>query len=363
MSLEKTANPPGWADGYRDGWSEGYRLGKCELIANQTRFEAPVLEVKVLFVQSGLWSYAPIDQGILAALQQLVREVQTVTPSENVAAAAANFRPDLVLSVNSVECLKTAQVDELRGMGLRTAVWFTDDPYFIDVTMKIAPHYDYVFTLEEACVPIYQEQGCANVFHMPLAANTSIYYPRRAERGYEADICFIGSAFRNRIDYFDRIAPYLKSKRVFIAGYWWERMANYPQLAGKIRTGVWISPEETASYYNRAKIVINLHRSVDDDSNRNSLRLPAFSVNPRSFEIGACAAFQLTDTRPALAAAFAPGTEAVTFESPEELIEKAEYYLQREDERRTVALNGYARTMMEHTYPRRVRQLLDTIFV
>lgn len=362
MPTRKTAKPPGWNDGYRAGWMEGRRLGKCEAIKRQTHFETQALELRVLYVRTGLWSYDPLDQGIIDALRQLVRDVHVAVPTDDAAALAASIRPDLVLSLNSVECLAVSQVDAIRGMGIRTAAWFTDDPYFIDVTKHIAPHYDYVFTLEEACVPVYRERGCPNVTHLPFGANTAYYSPKRTDARYEADICFIGSAFDNRAAFFDRIASYLQGKKLVIAGYWWDRMARYPMLADQIRNGQWISPEETASYYNRAKIVINLHRAIDDETNQNVGGVPARSVNPRSFEISACAAFQLSDIRHSLGAAFAPGEEIATYASPEELVEKAEYYLNHEEERQAVALRGYARTMREHTYPRRVRQLLDTVF-
>lgn len=362
MTGRKTAAAPGWEAGYRAGWSEGFRLGKCASIVRQTGYEPSAMEVSVLYVKSGLWSYDPLDQGIIAALRRLVRNVHVAVPADDVAGLAAAVRPDLVLALNSVECLGVGQVDAIRGMGIRTAVWFTDDPYYSNVTGDIAVHYDDVFTLEEACVSFYQGRGCSRVHHLPFGANTAYYAPKRADPKYASDICFIGSAFQGRAALFDRIAPYLRDKSVFIAGYWWDRMANYAMLADKIRLGTWISPEETAMYYNSAKIVINLHRAIDDETNQNPLGIPARSVNPRSFEIGACAAFQLTDTREQTAAAFVPDAEVAVYSSPEELIEKADYYLSRDEERREMALRSFSRTMREHTYPRRVRQLLDAVF-
>lgn len=358
----RNAAAPGWEAGYRAGWSEGFRLGKCASIERQTRFEPPVSDVRVVYVQTGLWSYDPLDQGIISALRRLVRDVHVAAPTDDVARLAASVRPDLVLALNSVECLGVGQVDAIRGMGIRTAVWFTDDPYYSNVTGDIAVHYDYVFTLEEASVAFYRERGCSSVHHLPFGANTAYYAPKRADPKYASDICFIGSAFRNRAALFDRIAPYLRDKSVFIAGYWWDRMTNYAMIADKVRLGTWISPEETALYYNSAKIVINLHRAIDDETNQNPLGIAARSVNPRSFEIGACAAFQLTDSRELTADSFAPNAEVSVYSSPEELIEKADYYLCRDDERREMALRSFSRTMREHTYPRRVRQLLDAVF-
>lgn len=358
----KQAARPGWKDGYRDGLLEGRRLGASEAIARHTVYAPPMLAKRILYIRSGLWSYAPLDDGIVDALRQLVREVHVATPDEDTVPLARQVRPDLALSLNSVECFPVAQVQALRDLGVRTAVWFTDDPYYIDTTRTIAPHYDDVFTLEASCVPLYREAGCERVACVPLGANTAYYAPRRTEAAYASDICFIGSAFDNRVAFFDRIASYLRRKRVVIAGYWWDRLSRYEALSGQIRNGSWLSPAETAAYYNRAKIVINMHRSIDDATNRNAGRVHAVSVNPRSFEISACAAFQLTDAREQLGTVFTPGLEAATYASPEELAEKAEYYLRHDEERQAIALRGYARTMREHTYPRRVRQLLETVF-
>lgn len=359
---ERKARTRGWGEGYRAGWLEGRRIGACGIISRLTGFEAPLMDVRVFYVRTGLWSYEPLDTGIIDALRLLVREVFVLVPTDDAVALAKRHRPDLVLSLNSVECFGLGQVDALREMGILTAAWFTDDPYYFDVTKHIAPRYDYVFTLEESCVPLYRELGCPYAFHMPLGANTALYAPKRRDASPGPDIVFIGSAFRGRIDFFDRIASYLRGKSVFIAGYWWERMSSYSMLKGKIRSDYWAPPHETAALYNKAKIVINLHRAIDDETNRNTGLVPAFSVNPRSFEIGACAAFQLTDMRQGTSSYFTPGQEIATYGSPEELIGKAEHYLRHEEERNAIALQGYRRAMAEHTYPRRVRQLLERVF-
>lgn len=34
------------------------------------------------------------------------------------------------------------QMDQIREMGTKTAIWFADDPYFTDLTKRIAPHYE-----------------------------------------------------------------------------------------------------------------------------------------------------------------------------------------------------------------------------
>jgi spore maturation protein CgeB len=313
-------------------------------------------------VKTGLWAYAPLDNGVIESLRGIVRELHIAEATEDATALAGHLGVDLVLALNSVECLPVAQVDAIRAKGIKTAVWFTDDPYYTDVTGDIAPHYDYVFTLEESCVPFYRERGCAHVYYMPFGVNTALYHPKRVELSNKTDICFIGSAFWNRVALFDRIAPYLSGRKIMIAGYWWDRMSQYSLLANQIRLGYWISPEETASYYNGAKVVINLHRAIDDESNRNSGRIPARSVNPRSFEIGACGTLQLTDVREGLDQVYTAGREIAVYSSAEELIDRIDYYLHHEEERAEMAYHALERTMGEHTYANRLRHMINIIF-
>src|SRR5690606_6643142 len=136
----------------------------------------------------------------------------------------------------------------------------------------------------------------------------------------------------NRIELIDDLTPILLDWKVVIVGWWWDRLRNYAKLSDRIKLGDWLSPEETANYYNGAKIVINLHRSIQDDSiNANSsTKIPALSVNPRTFEIAGCGAFQLTDLRQETAQLYTLDTEIGTYTSHDELANKVNYYLRNE---------------------------------
>lgn len=361
---EKLGWKKGWENGYPRGWSYGHHVGRCEAVMGQIPpDEALSWDIKLLYVATGLgFPFSPLDQAMIANLNSLVRELHVTDAMQNVVSLATEIRPDLVLVFNG-NVFPIEQVDAIRALGIKTAVWFTDDPYWTDGTISIAPHYDYVFTLELSCVSFYQELGCQKVHYLPLAMDPNVYRPQRVDTSYHKDICFIGSAFWNRVSFFDQIASYLSDKKVMISGIWWDRMNNYSLLKNKIRLGVWMSPEDTARYYNGSKIVINLHRSYENDGyNGNSRNIPAFSPNPRLFEISGCGTLQLTDLRADIGRFYTPDYDIATYSSPEELIQKIEYYLSHENERREIALRALARTMNEHTYRKRLIQLLKTIY-
>lgn len=351
----------GFRAGHADGWSDGYHYGRCRKVMEQVPDPSEILyDLHVVFVHEALFA---LNEGIRSGLESLVSRVSVVNPMQADAAAyIAGLTPDLVLVLNGIHAFPPEQAQALKQYGVKTAVWFADDPYFTDVSSQIAPLYDYVFTHEMGCVPFYQGLGCPNVHYLPLAASRKVFYPQPVGSEYRTDICFIGTGFWNRIAFFDQISRYLTGKKVMISGGLWTRLKAYPRLKHRI-TLAGTPFEQTAAYYSGAKIVVNLHRAAEDSQhNKNSRRLPALSVNPRTFEMAACGTLQLTDIRQDLNEFYIPGSEIETYTSAQEWIEKVEYYLNHEDRRREVALRGLHRTMKEHTYRHRLIQLLTTVF-
>ncbi|GGF98704.1 CgeB family protein [Paenibacillus abyssi] len=362
---EQSARREGQDAGFRQGRSDGYRIGLYDaVLKGLPALEEPARrDIRVLYVTAGIGvPYPALDQAVIEGLAGLVRYLTVASPSDDVAMIAGNVRPDLVLVLNGV-VLPAEKVAQLRQAGFKTAVWFTDDPYYTDWTIAIAPRYDYVFTLELNCLPFYRQLGCEQVYYLPFAVNPAVFHPKRVPTSRQSDICFIGTAFWNRVELVDRLTPILAQRKVMIAGWWWDRLKNYDLLADKIKLGDWLSPEETASYYNGAKIVINLHRAFDDETlNANSRKIPAVSVNPRTFEISGCGTLQLSDIRQDMHHLYHPGTEIDTYVSDDELIQKIDYYLRHEEERQRVALGGFMRTRKDHTYRKRLGEMLSILF-
>ncbi|WP_036745313.1 CgeB family protein [Paenibacillus sp. UNC451MF] len=359
----------GRQEGFRKGWSRGYHLGRSAVILQKLQEAAgiqPIRDLHVLFVVEAFEEgqfHEPINQGIIRGLQGQVRQVSVVSPLDNVAELAKKVHPDLVFVLNGIFHLSMQQLAAIRMMGIRTCVWITEDPYFIDVTLTKAPHFDYVFTHELGAIPYYQTAGCQQVHYLPLAVNEAMFRPSHVSLAYSKDICFIGTAFWNRVRFVDKISPYLMHKKTFISGYLWDRLKSYRKLGSRVSLERCLSAKETASYYNGSKIVINLHRSHEDDQhNYNTRRIRALSINPRTFDICACGALQLTDIRHDLKYFYTPGEELVTYSSPEELRDKCEYYLTHEEERREIALRGLYKTMSEHTYKQRISRLLSIMY-
>lgn len=383
LSQLKSGWNRGLRQGYESGWAAGYEKGIKHLLVElatpretqetqETQairsaiVESPVglsiFQCRLLYVALKHGGpYVSINKAIVEALGKLGVEVHTIQSDESVIQAAKQIKPDVVLVLMGDE-LPLTEIDKLRDMKIKTAVIFTDDPYYADVTANIAVHFDYVFTNEVNSVPFYVMHGCSNVYYLPMAADTKLYGPVQTHEKYQSDICIIGTAWNNRLDFVDEIADYLADKNCIIVGPRWEKLRNYDLLENKIPFES-LTPEEVNLYFNGAKIVVNLHRSHDDTTiaDHNIHKWNAYSPNPRFFEIGAAGAFQLTDHREDLSRFYLPGKEMETYSSPQEFIRKANHYLKDVRARNEIAYSAFIRTMNEHTYVHRMSYLLENI--
>ena len=274
--------------------------------------------------------------------------------SQAVLAKAEAFAPDLVLSMAQAPMSRQA-LTRLRKDKVPTAMWFVEDYRLFTYWRGYAPLYD-VFAViqgEEFLSRLY-EQGVDNCLYLPLAADPDFHCPLELtsvqRREYGADVSFLGAGYPNRRRAF---------KQLVGAGYqfkiWGNQWERDPALEAYVqRGGARIEPEEVVRIFNATKINLNLHSSVQD----TELVPGGDFVNPRTFELAACGAFQLVDRRDLMADLF-EDDELVTFGSMEELRELIGRYLSDEAERRAVAERARARVLADHTYRARMAALLD----
>ena len=78
----------------------------------------------------------------------------------------------------------------------------------------------------------------------------------------------------------------------------------------------------------------------------------------RIWDVLGCGGFLLTNYQSELADYFEIGKDLECYESIQECVEKAEYYLSHEDIRMEIAENGYRKVRAMHTYEHRVAELL-----
>lgn len=101
----------------------------------------------------------------------------------------------------------------------------------------------------------------------------------------------------------------------------------------------------------RSKIVLNRHISTAEN----------YANNMRLYETTGMGAMLLTDAKQNLGELFRIGTEVVAYTSATDLIKKLKYYSTHERERSAIARAGQARTLKEHTYAARMKELIPIL--
>ncbi len=272
--------------------------------------------------------------------------------SQAILAKVESFEPDLVLCLAQAPLNRQA-LARLRKDGIPTAMWFVEDYRLFTYWRAFAPYYDLFAVIQKE--PFSAElaaAGVSNALYLPLAAQPDLHRPLELspaeKKRFGSELSFMGAGYPNRRAAFRHFA-----RRDFkIWGTEWDDdsvLAPLVQMKGQR-----ISTEDAVRIFNAASINLNLHSSIRADQ----LVSNGDFVNPRTFEIAACGAFQLVDKRALMPDLFADN-ELASFASFEELQDKISYFVSRPEERAAYAERGRARVLADHTYARRMRTLLD----
>lgn len=108
--------------------------------------------------------------------------------------------------------------------------------------------------------------------------------------------------------------------------------------------------QEASVIYRCAKINLNI-----------SLRSILTGIPLRAFDVMGSGGFLLTNYQQDFLEYFVPDEDFVYYESYEDMLEKADYYLSHDRERQEIARNGYEKVKAEHTFKSRVDQILNII--
>lgn len=273
---------------------------------------------------------------------------------EHVTFLAEAEKPDVLLALAQAP-LDRKTLDGVRRLGVPTAFWFVEDYRFLGYFREVAGGYDVFFHIQGAAMEAELARcGARHVHYLPLAADPDVFRPVTDPallEPYRADVSFMGAGYPNRRALF----AHLLDHELKIWGTEWELSSDVGQRvqAGGRR----VSTEETVLIYNAARINLNLHSSVLT----TGLDPDGEFINPRTYEIASCGAFQLVDRRHPLDDLFNLDHEMATFSSLEELRRKIDYYRARPELRKEIGARARTRVLSHHTYRHRMQILLDHI--
>ena len=301
--------------------------------------------------------YALLEKFLTNQTRQAIIQSTYVEMVSQVLLESLDERPVDILICMAQAPVSARVLAELRKRGIITVLWFVEDYLRFTYWREMARHYDFVFTIQTgACIEAIRGAGAQNVQYLPCAADPLVH--RQLELSVEdrakwgSPISFVGAGYHNRQQSFALLAD-LPFK---IWGSEWPQCRPFDKMLQE--QGRRISPEEYVKIFNATDISVNLHSSTEKDG----VDPTGDFVNPRTFELASCGAFQLVDHRSLLAEMFTPGEEVITFSDIPQLKNQIHHYLANPEERRAVASRAKSRVLAEHTYEQRIRQMLAAVY-
>jgi tetratricopeptide (TPR) repeat protein len=238
----------------------------------------------------------------------------------------ASDRPDLVLVVERLGPRRLPL--NLENIKIPRAFYALDPHLNLYWHQKYASALDLVFTTQQTSMSAFRARG-RPVHWLPWAVNLGVIFDHALPRTYE--IAFVGRADAHLRRKRHLILEALKSR--FPVHLWGDRPDNQ------------VNQQELGRIYSQARLVVN--ESIQGE------------VNLRMFETLAAGALLLTENvGPHLLGLFTPGKHLITY-GPQDLLEKAAYYLDHEEERLAVAQQGRELVYARHHTLARARQFLE----
>ena len=265
--------------------------------------------------------------------------------------------PDVVLAL-SQSPLSMAVLDQLRRKHVLTAMWFVENYRHFTYWQQLAAGYDCWFVMQQqTCVDDFKHAGARYVSYLPLAADPTVHKPmalsdeERAE--FEADVSFVGAGYFNRRQLF----PFLMTPEwsLKIWGNEWENAGALDAVLQ--RDGARIDTATSVKVFNATAVNINLHSYTGEGFDPEG-----DGVNPRTFELAACGAFQLVDHRTLLPELFGPSMLGV-IDQPDALAPAVRRFLHEPEARRSMAEQSRTHVLAHHTYRHRMATLLGELGV
>jgi spore maturation protein CgeB len=266
----------------------------------------------------------------------------------DVARVIDDWHPEMLFTVLFQDQFPKDLLAELRDRpDIITFNWFCDDAWrFDDFTRIYAPLFNACSTTSRKALDKYAEIGYQNVLKTQWGCNQFQYRPTGLPARF--DVTFVGQPHGSRRQTIDQLSQ--RGIDVQTWGHGWE--------AGRLDTDAMIG------VFSESRINLNFSNA----SVRGSRWLPWRRMMPypdqvkgRNFEIPGCGGFQLSGDSEDLTDYFEPDREIVLFKSIDELCEAIQRYLRDSAARDSIASAGYRRTLSEHTFERRFRDIFAAL--
>lgn len=221
--------------------------------------------------------------------------------------------------------------------------WVIDIGRYADVT--------YLYHRDHALIEAHRAAGIRRIGYWWVGADPTVFFPRKLEKIY--DVVFMANYASNessetgrdnteRRQLVEALAD--RDVDVHVFGRGWEALDAHSH----IHLHDFVDDEAFAQACSRARITLGM----------NTARVPYYTSWRRPLNSMACGAFHLTRRFPGLETVFENGKHLVWFDTLEEAVEKARYYLAHDHAREMIASKGRNEVLQQHTWDCRIAWLL-----
>ena len=314
------------------------------------------------------WS---VGHALLPALERTGHTVQAfncrgaANPAEELPGIVEAFQPDLHV-LCGCGCYPAEVIAQVRAAGVYHVLWYPDvTPKPRPEAVELAKHHDMFFTMAQGLVEPFRAAGVENVEWLPEGTEPSVFeYDGISDtdrRTFTCDVALVGKLESDNPAYMERWKLVKRIVDEEIDFKWWG-----PRINRKIGTFVLGLLLSKVSRAYGGRFVWNQTYAKAVRLSKIFLARDAYphirlSLSGRAFTAVGLGAFYLTFPTDGIEEMFEPGVEIVTFDSPDDMIDKIRYYLEHDDERDTIAAAGQKRVLAEHTYQKRFERMFDII--
>lgn len=294
-----------------------------------------------------------------------------------------------------------------------------DCPHYPLYSEKLKNQVNRVHIFDRALCEDLISKGVQTARHTSLAVNSDRLKEKDYSPGYIHDISFVGNLYDNEFNFYDQaefpeeIKSYLgdvfeAQQKIFGADILADKRVIDDELMGELHN--WISFENTGKFnidYDkvildilRKKITILERRNILEELGRHfntvmyttpdakeitgvrnmglagymdemprvfhgskininiTMRCILSGIPLRVIDVMGAGGFLLTSYTPEIEENFIDGVDLAIARTPEEMILKAEYYLEHDDERKEIALNGQKKVYEKFAYGKLLQKIL-----
>lgn len=246
-----------------------------------------------------------------------------------------------------------------------------EDPAALLTNSKKAEYCEFIVANDLSVVNTYREvrkntrpedpNAGGKVFFMPaLSVNEKAFKGLKEPKRRDYDFIFCGYAYDSRMIFMEEFLSIINQARkqtrmLFIGDRWDDK---YNGVGKRMPITAWlptIDERETMKYYLQSKIIICLHRKLND---LNDPPILARSVHRGYVEAWSGALVMIDDSREEHSF---DEDEVVFYSSPRDLARKVNYYLKNPEARQKKAEKAQTRARRDFTFEARFRRLLNCV--